>query len=142
MLGFVASKQSSKTKIKNEVRYSDFVFLLLLKGLACLVIGLIIAIVPLLAIDSKEILNSQGVSFLWKSDWNPVENILRCHAVHLWNSCHFFCAALVISVPVSVGCALFITELSPRWLRTPMSFQIEMLAAIPSVVYGLWEFLF
>jgi phosphate transport system permease protein len=82
-------------------------------------------------------LGAQGVSFLWKSDWNPVEDIYGAMPF-IYGTLVTSFVALMISVPVSVGCALFITELSPRWMRTPVSFLIEMLAAIPSVVYGLW----
>jgi phosphate transport system permease protein len=136
MLGFVAPEKT-KAKKKNEVRTSDFVFLLFLKTLACLVIALILGILVFLAWDSRDILRLQGVKFLYHSDWNPVEDIYGAMPF-IYGTLVTSLVALLISVPVSVGCALFITELSPRWMRTPVSFLIEMLAAIPSVVYGLW----
>lgn len=135
-MGNKVEELSSKTQ-KNGVRKSDFVFFISLRTLACSVIFLLIAIVALLLWQSREILLRDGIGFLWQSEWNPNEDIYGA-LPFIFGTLMTSLVALVMAVPVSVGCALFITELCPRWLKAPLSFLIEMLAAIPSVVYGLW----
>ena len=78
-----------------------------------------------------------GWSFITKSDWNEETNSF--HALpFIFGTLYSSLIALVLSVPVSIGAAIFLSELAPRWIRTPATFLIELLAAIPSVVYGLW----
>lgn len=78
-----------------------------------------------------------GWSFITKSDWNEDTNSF--HALpFIFGTLYSSFIALVLSVPVSIGAAIFLSELAPRWIRTPATFLIELLAAIPSVVYGLW----
>ena len=122
---------------KDGIRKSDFVFFHSLRALASFVIILLISIIVLLVWQSREILMRDGLSFLWRNEWNPNENIYGA-LPFIYGTLMTSLVALVIAIPVSVSCALFITELCPRWLKAPLSFLIEMLAAIPSVVYGLW----
>lgn len=136
MLGLVGNTKTQKKK-KNEVRKSDFVFFLSLRALASLVILLLLGIVVLLFYQSKEVFFRDGLHFLWNSEWNPNRDEYGA-LPFIYGTLVTSFVALLISVPVSVGCALFITELCPRSLKAPLSFLIEMLAAIPSVVYGLW----
>ena len=78
-----------------------------------------------------------GLSFITKSDWNEEKD--SYHALpFIQGTLYSSFIALVLAVPVSVGAAIFLSELAPRWIRTPATFLIELLAAIPSVVYGLW----
>lgn len=80
-----------------------------------------------------------GVSFITKSDWNEEATPPSYHALSfIFGTLYSSFIALVLSVPVSIGAAIFLSELAPRWIRTPATFLIELLAAIPSVVYGLW----
>ncbi|QDE47572.1 hypothetical protein EIN43_17530 [Enterobacter hormaechei] len=65
------------------------------------------------------------------------ERYLRCAGADLRHAGDLF-IALLIAVPVSFGIALFLTELAPGWLRRPLGIAIELLAAIPSIVYGMW----
>ena len=78
-----------------------------------------------------------GFAFLLGSTWDPVNNSFGVLPV-LYGSLATSAIALVIGVPVSIGVAVFLSELAPRKLRSPVSFVVEMLAAVPSVVYGLW----
>ena len=78
-----------------------------------------------------------GLSFLTKSDWNEETDSYHAKAF-IFGTLYSSLIALVLAVPVSVGAAIFLSELAPRWIRTPATFLIELLAAIPSVVYGLW----
>jgi len=81
-----------------------------------------------------------GLSFLWTSEWDPVQNKYG-GLVMIYGTLMTSFVALVIAVPVSFGIALFLTELSPRWLRRPLGVAIELLAAVPSIVYGMWGLL-
>jgi phosphate transport system permease protein len=78
-----------------------------------------------------------GWGFITSSEWNPVE--MRFGALpFIYGTVVSSVLALVIAVPLSVGLAIFLTELAPRWLAGPVGFATELLAAIPSVIYGLW----
>jgi phosphate transport system permease protein len=78
-----------------------------------------------------------GLSFVLGSEWNPVQG--RFGALpFIAGTVISSLLALLIAVPLSVGLAIFLTELAPRWLAAPVAFATELLAAIPSVVYGLW----
>lgn len=125
------------SKKKNEVRASDFVFFLSLRLIAGLIILLFVSIIVLLSIQSKGIFNRDGYHFLFGTEWNPNAEVFGV-LPFIFGTLVTSLVALLIAVPISVGCALFVTELCPNWLKMPLSFLIEMLAAIPSVVYGLW----
>jgi len=78
-----------------------------------------------------------GPSFVLGSIWDPVNNVFGILPM-LYGSLATSAIALLIGVPVSLGVAIFLAELAPYPLRSPVSFLVEMLAAVPSVVYGLW----
>ncbi len=81
-----------------------------------------------------------GFSFLWTSEWNPPMERFGA-MIPIYGTIVTSIIALIIAVPVSFGIALFLTELSPKWLRRPLGTAIELLAAIPSIVYGMWGLL-
>ena len=78
-----------------------------------------------------------GLGFLWTEDWDPVKEKFGA-LVPIYGTLVTSAIALLIGVPVSFGIAIFLTELSPVWLRRPLGTAIEMLAAIPSIIYGMW----
>lgn len=78
-----------------------------------------------------------GFDFLTHADWDPVANKFGA-VVPIVGTIATSAIALLISVPVSFGIALFLTELSPQFLRAPLGIAIELLAAIPSIIYGMW----
>ena len=78
-----------------------------------------------------------GLNFLTTSVWDPVAEVFGA-LPFLAGTLVTSIVALVIAVPISLGVAIFLSELSPTWLRQPLGFLIELLAAVPSVVYGLW----
>src|SRR4051812_42797555 len=100
--------------------------------LAGIIISLIYASLPSL--------HKYGMAFLWTSEWNPPMERFGA-LVPIYGTLVTSIIALVIAVPVSFGIALFLTELSPNWLRRPLGTAIELLAAIPSIVYGMWGLL-
>jgi phosphate transport system permease protein len=81
-----------------------------------------------------------GLSFLWRSEWDP-GNDSYGGLVMIYGTIATSLIALVIAVPVSFGIALFLTEMSPGWLKRPLGTAIELLAAVPSIVYGMWGLL-
>ncbi len=78
-----------------------------------------------------------GISFLTGSDWKPASNIFGA-LPFIFGTVVSSLIALIIAVPISLGIAIFLVEQAPKKLATPISFMVELLAAIPSVVYGLW----
>jgi phosphate transport system permease protein len=78
-----------------------------------------------------------GWSFLWTSVWDPVNGVFGA-LPYVFGTVMSSVVALVIALPLSVGVSIFLAELAPRWLERPVSFLVELLAAIPSIVYGLW----
>jgi phosphate transport system permease protein len=84
-------------------------------------------------------LSLQGVRppFLWTEEWDPVQEKFGA-LVPIVGTLVTSAIALAIAIPVSFGIAIFLTELSPVWLRRPLGTAIEMLAAIPSIIYGMW----
>jgi phosphate transport system permease protein len=118
----------------------DALFRHLTRGFAFLVFMLLAAIMASLIYGGKESIGEQGLSFLWLNDWDTNQDIYGA-VVPIVGTLATSAIALVIAVPVSLGIAIFLTELSPAWLRRPLGTAIEMLAAIPSIIYGMWGLL-
>jgi phosphate transport system permease protein len=81
-----------------------------------------------------------GAGFLTSSVWNPSPDdpTLAAYGAwpFIWGTLMSSLLALLLAVPIGLGTAIFLAELAPRWVRTPVSFMVELLAAVPSVVYG------
>ncbi|MEG9475823.1 phosphate ABC transporter permease subunit PstC [Mannheimia sp. HC-2023] len=104
---------------------------------AWLVFLLLAAIMISLFVESWQSIKKFGVSFLWDSEWDPVQNQYGA-LMPIVGTLITSCLALIIAVPISFGIAVFINELSPQWLKRPIGIAVEMLAAIPSIIYGMW----
>lgn len=78
-----------------------------------------------------------GLSFLWKRAWDPVADLYGALPA-IYGTLITSAIAIVFAIPISLGAAVFVTELAPAWLRNPLSSAIELLAGIPSVIYGIW----
>ena len=78
-----------------------------------------------------------GFGFLTSSDWDPPHNVFGA-APAIYGTIISAIIALVIATPLALGVAIFLSEFAPSWLRQPVAFLVDLLAAIPSVVYGLW----
>ncbi|AOY02384.1 phosphate ABC transporter permease subunit PstC [Jeongeupia sp. USM3] len=104
---------------------------------AFLVLALLAAIILSLIHGAWPSIKAFGVTFITGSDWNPVTEQFGG-----WNSIKGTLLssfiALLIGVPVSFGIAIFLTELSPTWLRRPLGIAIELLAGVPSIIFGMW----
>ena len=109
-----------------------------LTWLMALVVFLLIALIGWeLYRGAEPALHHFGWKFLTTSDWDPVNNKLGA-LTFIYGTLVTSAIALIIAVPVSVGTAVYLTELAPQWLRQPLTMFIELLAAIPSVILGLW----
>jgi phosphate transport system permease protein len=110
------------------------------RSAAILTLGLLCAIITSLVIGAWPSISQNGLGFLVNSEWDPVQNKYG-GLVMIYGTIATSIIALVIAVPVSFGIALFLTELSPAWLKRPLGTAIELLAAVPSIVYGMWGLL-
>jgi phosphate transport system permease protein len=104
---------------------------------ALIVGGLVIAIIVNMAMNSTLSFSKFGFSFITHSIWDPVHEQFGA-LPFIYGTAMTSIIALLISVPLSIGVAIFLTEHAPRNLATPIAFLVQLLAAIPSVVYGLW----
>ena len=116
---------------------ADRLFALAAYGAALLTLGLLLGILVSLVIGAWPAISQYGLSFLWRSQWDPVMGEYG-GLVMIYGTLMTSVIALLIAVPVSFGIALFLTELSPAWLKRPLGTAIELLAAVPSIVYGMW----
>ncbi len=101
------------------------------------VCALIALMAIVLAYGSKEAFHALGFSFLVSRDWDPTNEIFGAVPA-LWGTLLSSLLALLFAVPLSLGIAVFLTRLAPRWLAGPAAFLVELLAAIPSIAYGFW----
>jgi len=117
--------------------WPDILFRLITRMSAFSVLILLAAIIVSLVVGSLPAIKAFGFNFLSSSEWNPVTDEFGA-LVPIVGTLVTASIALLIAVPVSFGIALFLTELSPRWLRRPLGIAVELLAGIPSIIYGMW----
>ena len=119
---------------------TDRLFGLAAKGAALLTLALLFGILLSLVAGAWPAITKYGLGFLTSSVWDPVQEEYG-GLVMIYGTLATSFIALVIAVPVSFGIALFLTEMSPSWLKRPLGTAIELLAAVPSIVYGMWGLL-
>ncbi len=118
-------------------RILDVIFASGTRICAILVFLIIVAIMLSLFIGAWPALRKFGLSFLISTEWNPVTEHFGA-LIAIYGTVVTSIIAMLIGVPVSFGIAVFITELCPTWLKQPIATAIELLAAIPSIIYGMW----
>src|SRR5476651_936369 len=131
-----SSQRSSPPPVVSE-RWKDTLFENVTRFFALLVFSILAAILVSLLIGSSLSLHKHGIAFVWSSDWDPVQEKFGA-LVPIFGTLVSSMIAMVIGIPVSFGIALFLTELAPTWLKRPLGTAIELLAAIPSIIYGMW----
>lgn len=104
---------------------------------ALIVFGILVGIAVSLAFGAAPAFRAFGPAFFVTSAWDPVSDVFGALAP-AYGTLVTSAIALLIAVPVSLGIAIFLTELAPMWLRRPVGTAIELLAAVPSIVYGMW----
>jgi phosphate transport system permease protein len=118
-------------------RWGDRIFFALTTLAAVGLVALLIALVAVLYYGSESTIRQLGFSFLYGTTWNPGGNVYGV-LPFVTGTLLTSAIALLIAVPLSLGAAIFLTQQAPGWLRGPVSQLIELLAAIPSIVYGFW----
>lgn len=88
-------------------------------------------------VSSDASIEKFGWRFIWSRDWDPVQEEFGA-LPFIYGTVVSSMVALTIAVPISFGVAIFLSEMAPKWMRGPLAFLVELLAAVPSVVYGLW----
>lgn len=109
---------------------SAFFFAILVLVIMCLIFIILLR-------EAMPAFRAFGLSFLYTAEWDPVRSVFGA-LPSIYGTIVSSIIALVIAVPISLGIAMFLTELAPRWLAGPVGMAIELLAAIPSIIYGMW----
>ncbi len=123
--------------LRREINWGDSTFRLVTAGFAALVLVVMTMMAVEMVSASKLSLLEYGFGFVTGRDWNPVTEEFGA-LPFIYGTLVSSLLALAIAVPVSFGVAIFLSEMAPEWLRSPLGFLVELLAAVPSVVYGLW----
>src|SRR5882762_9714853 len=140
-----ATTGSDKLKFVGRLRHGlsptgnagDAIFRGLMFCAALFVLLVVVGMVLALAVKSLPSIRQFGFGFLWSREWNPIRDEFGA-LPFIYGTVVSSLLALLISVPLSLGIAIFLVEQAPRYVARPITFLVELLAAIPSVVYGLW----
>jgi phosphate transport system permease protein len=120
-----------------QTRSGDRSFFFTTGFFAAALVLIVLAIAATLIQDARASIAAFGMKFWRTSTWDPVMGEFGAFPF-IWGTLYSSLLALLIATPVAIGIAIFLSELCPDWLRTPLTFLTELLAAIPSIVYGLW----
>jgi phosphate transport system permease protein len=128
---------SSRLAAARRFSRKDHFFHRLTQAAALAVLGILVGVIVSLAIGAAPALGTFGPSFLWTESWNPVTEKFGALAP-IYGTLVTSAIAMVIAVPLGIGIATFLTELGPPALRRPIGIAIELLAGVPSIIYGIW----
>ena len=117
----------------------DQIFAWACKGAAAFVLLLLGAIIVELFIAGLPAFRAFGLAFVVSTDWDPVQEVFGA-GVSIYGTIVTAVLAIILAVPLAFGVAFYLTELAPVWLRRPVGTAIELLAAVPSIIYGMWGF--
>jgi phosphate transport system permease protein len=133
----ISAQSATRVRALDRFRFSDAAFRYLTRAAAIGVLVLLSGVIISLIQGSIPALRTFGFDFLFSQRWNPVtENFGALPAIYGTLLTSFI--AMLIAVPVGLMIAFFLTELCPQWLRRPIGIAIELLAGIPSIIYGIW----
>jgi phosphate transport system permease protein len=135
--GISAGPSASRVAVMGRLRANDIVFRWLTRLAALAVLVLLSGVILSLIIGSAPALKAFGFGFLVSEVWNPVTEQFGALAP-IYGTLLTSIIAMLIAVPVGVMIAFFLTELCPKMLRRPIAIAIELLAGIPSIIYGIW----
>ncbi len=133
----VPSEAFARSKALDRLRLSDTVFRHLTRAAAIAVLLLLSGVIISLIDGSIPALRAFGFGFLISERWNPVTEIFGALPA-IYGTIVTSFIGMLIAVPVGLLIAFFLTELCPKWLRRPIGIAIELLAGIPSIIYGIW----
>ncbi len=129
--------QTAAARRRPRRNVGDRVFRIVAAAFATCLLVIVGSILVVLAWESSDAVRTFRWGFLATSTWDPVAKEFGARPF-IWGTIVSSLLALAQAVPLSIGTAIFLSELAPSWVRAPVSFLVEMLATIPSVVYGLW----
>src|SRR5690606_11788898 len=104
-----------------------------------IVVVVLASILLIMFLGGRQAFETFGIGFIWSTEWNPVTSVYGA-LPGITGTLITALLAIIIAWPIGFGIAFFLTELCPRALRAPLGIAIELLAAIPSIVYGMWGF--
>lgn len=118
-------------------QWADPLFRWLTLGIAVFVLAIMVAICVALGLDSMPVFRKMGLGYFTSTQWNPVTGEFGI-VPQVVGTLVTSLIAMIIGVPVSFGASVFVTQMAPRWLKRPVAQAIELLAGIPSIIYGMW----
>jgi phosphate transport system permease protein len=133
----ISTAATARAKVLDRLRLSDAAFQQLTRAAAIAVLLLLSGVIISLIDGSIPALRQFGFGFLISQKWNPVTEIFGALPA-IYGTLITSFIAMLIAVPVGLMIAFFLTELCPQWLRRPIGIAIELLAGIPSIIYGIW----
>ena len=122
---------------KMSQNFLDKLFKNVTSFFAVIIVALMIWMVIALIIQSKLSIEKFGFSFITSTDWDPVQDLFGA-LPFIYGTIVSSIIAVVIATPISIGVGLFLTEISNKWMKTIIAFMVQILASIPSILYGLW----
>jgi len=119
----------------------DRVFSALCHSAGAFVLVLLGSIILALFLGGLPAFHAFGPAFLWSTEWDPVQEVFGA-GVSIYGTIVTSALALLMAIPMAFGIAVYLTSLAPAWLRGPVGTAVELLAAVPSIIYGMWGFFF
>jgi phosphate transport system permease protein len=135
--GAATAAAPSRAKVLQRLRRGDDIFRYLTKIAAIGVLALLGGVIVALIYGAAPAFQAFGIEFFYSQSWNPVTEKFGALAP-IYGTLVTSIIAMLIAVPVGLLIAMFLTELCPQWLRRPIGTAIELLAGIPSIIYGIW----
>ena len=124
---------------RRRLQVGDIIFEFFARFAGAFVLVLLGAIIVVLFLGGFAAFRQFGPAFLVSADWDPVKEVFGA-AVPIYGTIVTSILALLLAVPMAFGIAFYLTELAPSWLRRPVGTAVELLAAVPSIIYGMWGF--
>lgn len=132
-----AHQSEALRKTMRKQRMQDFFFHKITLLFAASVLLVLVGIIVSLAIGAAPAFKEFGAGFISRVEWDPVGDQFGA-MIAIWGTLATSIIALAVAFPISFGIALFLTEICPVWLRRPMGTAVELLAGVPSIIYGMW----
>jgi phosphate transport system permease protein len=132
-----AHQSEALRKTMRKQRMQDFLFHKVTLLFAASVLLVLVGIIISLVIGAAPALKAFGAGFISRVEWDPVNDEFGA-MIAIWGTLATSIIALAVAFPISFGIALFLTEICPAWLRRPMGTAVELLAGVPSIIYGMW----
>ena len=124
---------------RRRLQVGDIIFEFFARFAGAFVLVLLGAIIVVLFLGGFAAFRQFGPAFLVSADWDPVKEVFGA-AVPIYGTIVTSILALLLAVPIAFGIAFYLTELAPSWVRRPVGTAVELLAAVPSIIYGMWGF--